>query len=183
MPGDRDETNLGITPYRGEGGIADEEIERYYGSREYRDFEDRVRAEAADRELEVTSLEKVAGIWEGEVEPAASVWLRGDARGATALGAAIGRQFDQDAVFQFTVDANGDDVLCILPGVRDLAHARELLQRLGVPGGRYVDGTLEIGDEEGAMIEAIAALAAEMGVTPEYAWGRITLLTRGEYVD
>jgi hypothetical protein len=180
---DRDETNLGITPYRGQGTENDDEIQRYYDSREYKAFEDQLRLEAEDRELEIMSLEQVAGIWEEEAEPAASVWLRGDAGEASALGAALGSRFDQDAVFQFTLDTDGDDVLCILPGVRDLAHARELLGKLGVPGGRYMDGTLEFGVEEEAMIEATAHLAAEMGVTPEYAWGEITILTRDEYGD
>ncbi len=172
MADDR-ETNLGATPHRGPSK-SEAEIAAYYGTARYAEFERAVRDAAAARDLELESVERVVGMWKGDLEPAASVWLRGDRDAATAMAGELCARYEQEAVLVFTRDEAGDDLLLILPGVRDPSHAKELLSRLGVDGGRFVDGALEIADETGAMIDAVQALARELGHEAEYAWGSIT---------
>jgi hypothetical protein len=173
--------NVGVTPYRGAPRESRDEIDAYYESARFKGFERRLEEEAAARGVEVESVTRVDGLWEGDAEPATSVWLRGDHDAARDVGVELARRYNQDAVFVFSEDAEADGVLYQLRGVRDIAHARALLGRYGVTAARLVGRDLEIASEDDSLDEAVSGIAHELGVKPEVTFGRVAIIGREDY--
>lgn len=173
--------NVGVTPYRGFPRETREAIDAYYETTRYRSFERRLHAEAQAHGVEVESVQRVDGLWEGEAEPAASVWLRGDPDAARDVGVSLGRRFNQDAVFTFSEDSEADGVLYRLRGVRDIQHARTLLARYGITAARLDGNNLEIASEDDSLDEAVSGVARELGIKPTVRLGRVAIIGREDY--
>jgi hypothetical protein len=173
--------NVGVTPYRGLPRESRESIDAYYDTARYKSFERRLHEEAAQRGVQVESVTRVDGLWEGDAEPAASVWLRGGHDDARDVGVALGRQFNQDAVFVFSEDPEGDGVLYQLRGVRDISHARMLLGRYGVTAARLVGRDLEIASADDSLDEAVSGIARELDVKPDVTFGHVAIVARDDY--
>lgn len=178
---DGSRTNLGVTPYRGQPRETREAIDAYYETTRYKSFERARDAAAAEHGVAVESATHVDGLWEGDAEPASSVWLRGDPAAADAVAAELGRRFNQDGVFTFRPDPDGDGVLYTLPGVRDIQHARTLLARYGITAARLNGHDLEIASPDESLDEAVSGIAHELGVRPAHEYGRVAILDRESY--
>lgn len=174
-------TNVGVTPYRGQPRETREEIDAYYETARYKSFERELDAAAAEHGVEVESSARVDGLWEGDAEPSASVWLRGDRDAAVAVGAALGRHFNQDAVFTFSEDPEGDGVIYRLAGVGDIQHARTLLGRYGITAARLDGHDLEIASPDDSLDEAVSGVARELGVQPKARFGHVAIIERESY--
>lgn len=164
---------VGATPFRPES----EELQAlsgrntYYASDEwieYRDYVDR----AADRhEVELTDHREAEGLWEGETEPSGACRAAGAPEDIRRWAADVAGRYDQDSVMVAWSDPNGnaEQHTYNVPAA-DTETVLEALQEAGVPGGRVVDGKLEvIMDRErstATMFEgALAARFGEPAVT------------------
>ena len=180
-------TNVGITPYQPEPEGPDdprygnlEELEGYYEEQRYKDFERDLRQKADSLGLRVVEVRRVAGVWEGEFEPAVSVEIEGDVGRTEELSRTLGSQYQQYGVVQFAADENGPDALWRLDGVSDRERAGTAMQELGFPGGRFDGDRLEILDFGRDGEAAVFELSRRLGATLGYLTGNARLLEKGE---
>lgn len=168
--------NIGVTPYRGKS----KDPGRYRDTARYRNYVRQVQRIAREEGVSVEEFQHVAGLWEGEQEPADSLWVRGPRDAVRRFGLRLGKRYNQDGVMFFDpVDsierANG--ALITVPGVPDEAAAYKLLDVLGQPGGRYFDGKVQtavsLDDVDTRWFEQIARTVEELGLEFEYDWGRV----------
>ena len=165
--------NLGITPFKPQPDGPDDpvfsrlgRIDDYFDTPRYVEFEADLRAEAAERDLRIADLDEAAGVFEGVFEPSVSVDLRGDPAAAADLADEVGGRFLQQSVLVFEADPDGPDVLYILPdvgeGSREIRRAVREMADLGLLGGRFVDGTLEIADFGDTSFDEVVELARRL---------------------
>lgn len=168
--------NIGVTPFRGRS----RDPGHYRQSSRYKSYEHNVQRIAKEEDVAIEEFQHVAGLWEGEQEPADSLWVKGDPDAVRRFGLRIGKRYNQDGVMFFDpVDdvekANG--ALVTVPGVPDAKAAYKLLDVLGQPGGRYFDGKVQtavsLDDVDVSWFEKIAATVEGMGLGFEYDWGRV----------
>lgn len=178
--------NMGITPYQTPPEGPDdprygqlEHLEGYYEEERYKEFERDLRGEAQARGMRVAEVRRVAGVWEGEFEPAVSVELEGDVERAPELGKVLGSRYRQYGVVQFEYDENGRDALYSFDGVDDRTAAWRAMSKLGFLGGRFDGERLEIVDFGRGQEEAAIDLAVRIGASLRATFGAGTLLEKG----
>lgn len=170
--------NVGVTPYRGQPRETREAIDAYYETSRWRGFERRVHDDTQARGLELESIDRADGFWEGSAEPSASVWIRGEPSAVADYSEALRARYNQDGVVTFTPDNDGDTALHTLRGVRDVEHARELLVRYDVLAARVRGDCLEIISDNQALDETVNGIAHELGAGHEYTRGRMRLFEK-----
>ncbi|MGH9118992.1 MAG: hypothetical protein ACRD0A_14270 [Acidimicrobiales bacterium] len=169
----RPRVNLGITPFKPQPDGPDDpafsrlgRIDDYFETDRYLAFKADLQAEAAERDLRIAEIEEAAGVFEGVFEPSVSVDLRGDPAAAADLADEVGGRFLRQSVLVFEADPDGPDVLYILPEVgddsREIRRAVRAMADLSLLGGRFVDGTLEIGDFGDTSFDEVAELARRL---------------------
>jgi len=178
---DRSEVSLGITPFRGRTAARLAELTFYYDTSRYKGFERDLRRTAHRLGIEVIAISRAAGIWHGQLEPAAAVQLVGDEAACHELGALLGAKYHQDAVMIFTPTADGDDFYYTIGGIaaEDADAAITTLVEYGIEGGRYVDGNLEIGDADGSLARTAIALSQTLDRQLITTTGRLRFLQKG----
>lgn len=143
---------IGATPFRPESEALLSMSSRpsYYDSDEWNEWSDRIQNEAEHHgvTIEDGTPEQVHadGLWLGETEPSGAYTVTGTREDINKWAATIGGHYNQDAVMVMYADANGPDRLYRFDQ-NDKVAAKEALaamQEAGVPGGRIVDGELQI---------------------------------------
>lgn len=138
----------------------------YYDSDEWTEYDDTVRLSAERHGLDVLSTARADGLWEGETEPAGAYTVSGDRDDIEAWAGELAGRYNQDSVMVSVIDPSGDGSLATYgTGGVDSDRALAALQAAGIPGGRVVDGRLQIVSTPDAPVPAAAhrALAARFG--------------------
>lgn len=117
------EAEVGVTPFR----TGDDPI-GFYDSDKFKRFEADVQNAAKQYGVEVERQAKVAGVWEGEEEPAVALRIHDGELGVRAFAAELGKAYDQDGVLLFTAK-QGEDVVATF-GSATVPRA-ESLERIG----------------------------------------------------
>jgi hypothetical protein len=121
-------------------------------------------------------------VWQGQTEPSLAIDARDGEAGVTAWAAELGKKFDQDSVLLFHPDPAGDSASYsfALKG-RTEEDAINEMQKAGIPGGRIVDGKLELIGKGRDFQKKVDHLADEMALSYNARVGHLTLLERGSY--
>lgn len=119
----------------------------YYESDEWQEWSDRIItvAERYDVDL-IEGTPEADGLWMGETEPSGAYTVVGSKENIERWAGHIAGHYDQDAVMVLYADPDGEDRLYRFRG-GDQARTQEVLdamQEAGIPGGRIVDGELEV---------------------------------------
>lgn len=139
---------IGATPFRPESAelMLLSSRPSYFDSDEWAEWSDRVHllAERYDVELVDGCPHQVHadGLWMGEEEPSGSYLAVGRPEDIEHWAGHVAGHYDQDAVM--VLHAGGPDVLYTFDRAAAAAQVLEAMRVAGVPGGRLVDGTLEI---------------------------------------
>lgn len=136
------------------------------------------------------SEQKTPGyIWEGQLEPAVSVWIEGG-QGQDAqmtqlevreFAASLGSKYNQDAVLLFTPDEDANRILYTLRGIQEGDMAIAKMQEYGIPSGRLSEDTLEIIDVCGSHEQAVMALAVALNANWDFVYGHAQIMRREDY--
>lgn len=177
----RSEVNLGITPFRGEPATRIAELTFYYDTTRYKGFERDLYRFGAELGVNVVGINRAAGIWRGQLEPAAAVQLDGDEAACRELASRLGAKYHQDAIMIFTPSADGDNFYYTIGdiGIDEADVAIATLVAHGIEGARYVDGKLEIGDANGGLTRAALALSQTLGRQLVTTTGWLRFLEKG----
>lgn len=173
--------NVGVTPFRGKAFKSLSDTRIYYVSPRYRGFEKDLYKEALARGLRIASIDRVTGIWKGQLEPAVSVWIQGDQEAVQEFATSLGSKYNQDAVLLFTPNQNADAVLYVLNGIQDGDAAITEMLKYGIPFGRLSGDTLEIVDADGSYEVRVLALAGKLAVKWDFVYGYVQVLRRENY--
>jgi hypothetical protein len=183
---ERIRVNLGITPYRGKPASEPEETQAYYNSTRYQGWLTDLRMTAKEYNVKIEDVVKVTGVWQGSLEPSASVWLNGDSESVQKMAKAMGSEYNQEGVMLFSqAEDDGVGALYTMPGITDRKKAIEAMQQSGVDGARLVesrDGTyaLEVADFDGSMHDKVVGLSKRVGTETFYTPGKASLLFGGQ---
>lgn len=141
---------IGATPFRPESAdLLDlRASDAYYDSDEWIEYDDEIRLAADRHNLVVVEESRGDGLWLEDQEPAGAYRVystnNDDIR---SWAAGIAGRYDQDAVMVAFTDPDGaDDLLTFgdLDGGVSTTLALEALRQAGVPGGRVMDGRLQV---------------------------------------
>lgn len=173
------EAEVGVTPFR----AGDDPI-GFYDSDKFKRFEADVKTAAKQYGVEVERQGKVAGIWEGEEEPAVALRIHDGELGVRAFAAELGKAYDQDGVLLFTAK-NGEDVIATFGATQS---AREevfaAMADVGLPAGRFLeDGRLQVIGSGPEFVGQLDRLAANLNTGYDADVGEFLLLekTNGDY--
>lgn len=139
---------IGATPYRPESAAVVSMSARpsYYDSDEWIEYDDYIH-DAADRHgVTIVSAQRADGLWLGETEPAGAYTVRADSTAQLhAWAAEVAGRYNQDSVMVSRATARGRGRLATYgAGGVDAEAALSTLRAAGLPGGRVVDGRLQI---------------------------------------
>lgn len=146
------QASIAATPFRpeSEGLLAMSSRDSYYESDEWQEWSDRIHvlAERYDVDLiEGTPAERdAAGLWMGEQEPSGAYTAVGTREQVQTWASHVAAQYDQDSVMVLYADPQGADSLYTFtpPAGADVEGVKAAMVEAGIPGGRVVDGRLEV---------------------------------------
>lgn len=141
---------IGATPFRPESEalLSMSSRDSYYDSDEWAEWSDRIRVVAERHGVEIregSGVEHADGLWMGEKEPSGAYVVEGSREAVTRWAAEIAGRYEQDAVMVLFADKDGKDNLYRFEGNQtQVQDALDAMQAAGIPGGRVLDGRLEI---------------------------------------
>jgi len=137
--------------------------------------------DAAKEDVVVHGVQRVTGMWEGHLEPATSVWVKGAPEAVQRLAARLGRLYNQDGVMVVTPDQQGEGRVWRLPGVASNPDLADRMRAHGLVGGRLVGDDLEIADPDGSASVGVRNLAASLATEPRQYTAEIRFMDRRDY--
>lgn len=143
---------IGATPFRPESEalLAMSSRPSYYDSDEWQEWSDRIETAAERNNVTLVrgtpQQEHADGLWEGETEPSGAYTATGSREDIENWAAQIAGHYNQDAVMVMYADPNGKDHLHTFTADDPVRtqQALDAMKGAGIPGGRVVDGRLEI---------------------------------------
>ena len=178
IPGEAGE--IGITSFRGKAVATVEETLNYYKSTRAKGFEKSLIKTEGLPSLKVRQVKKVAGSWEGSIEPSFLSKVKGTLEDKMVYAAKNGLKGNQDAVILFT-PGKGNGVKYTLGKLKDVNKALKEAHDLGIQGATIDGATLIIYDGDKTLTAQVAALAKKLENKPIQKNGTVILITKGEY--
>jgi len=167
-----------LEPIRALGAVNPE----YFSEGEGADFVAFIHEQSTTLGLSIENERPVVGMWQGNLEPAMSVDVVGPPAQVERLAKLLGRRYNQESVMLFQPDPKGRGNLYGIADVSleeaDMVFGEMLRQ--GLPGGRYVDGRIEIVDVAGESGSSLRALADLLGKKVRTTAGHTRFLSKGE---
>lgn len=152
------EFSVGVTPFR-----PGDEASGFHASPKVQEFITAMSDAATKHGVTITDHRPVTGVWLGETEPAFAVDARDGEDGVLRWAEDLRAQYDQDGVYMFAPDPDGDFGSFTFDGI-DKDEAIKAMREIGVDGGRVVgDKQLEVWAHESEG-EKMVALAERLGV-------------------
>lgn len=160
---------IGATPFRPESAelMALSSRPSYYESDEWAEWSDRIAILAERYDIELVDgcphQARADGLWMGEEEPSGSYVAVGDRADIERWAAHVAGHYNQDAVM--VLHAGGPDILYTIDRSPGAEQVLEAMRTAGVPGGRLVDGRLEIVSTQEAPVtdEAVDLIRMRLG--------------------
>lgn len=168
--------NIGITSFRGTPVVKVDETTPLFEEPKMLNFESGLLDDIKNKNLNLESINRKAGFWEGGIEPSYEVKISGTKDDILKYSAEHGSKADQDAVVIF-YENDGNGTQYTFNNIKDPDEFLSMLYKNGISGANSGDGNVIVYDVEGELLNNINKLGYEYTA----AKGETKFLTREEY--
>lgn len=147
MPDHSETASLGITPYTGSGLPITETgpDSSYYNTPRYKDFQNSLTLATQMHETTIITNDPAIGIYNNTSEPSTAISIHGPRHCIETIAQNLGQEYDQYAVRIIYTPGNGTHLSYTYDtSDHDPEHILDALNEARVPGGRIINGKLEI---------------------------------------
>lgn len=169
---------IGITSFRGKPVKTIAQTEPYYLSTRAKGFEKALKNPTVP--VKVGDIRKVAGSWEGSIEPSFSVTTSGKLKDVMAYAVENAKKANQDAVILFKQGA-GSGTKYSFKVTKNPDAALKKLHAQGVSGATVDGKNITVYDGDGSLAKAVGAFSKLIGITPQKTNGTVKLIFKNEY--
>lgn len=173
-------TEIGITSFRGKPVKTIAETKPYYESTRAIGFENNLKNTSKDYGVKVGEVIKVAGSWEGSIEPSFSVTLKGSMKNKISYAVNNAERANQDAVILFT-KGKGDGIRYSFKDVKNPDRALKTLHKNGVSGATIYNNNIVVYDMDNTLAKKLKTFTSLTGNKPTKSYGKIQLIEKKDY--
>lgn len=173
-------SEIAVTSFRGTPVKTVAETEPYFLTTRAKGFENGLDKSASDFGVKVDNIRKVAGSWEGSIEPSFSAKVKGSLEDKLAYAAQNAKKANQDAVIVFT-KGEGTGVRYSFKGLASPDEALTKLHASGISGATVDGNEIRVYDLDGSLADKLAVFSKEAGVTPTTTNGTVDLIFKDSY--
>lgn len=168
--------DIGISAFRGTPVAKVSDIDQFYNDIKMVEFEKSLNDKVVNNNINIKSVDRKAGFWEGGIEPSYNVKLTGTKNDILSYSAKYGLKADQDAVVIF-YKGKGNGNKYLFENIKDTDKFLSKLYDNGISGATAGNNTVIIYDTNGELLNNIKKLGYEYTTTK----GETKFLTRKEY--
>jgi len=169
---------IGITSFRGKPVKTIAQTGPYYLSPRAKGFEKSLKNPTVP--VKVGDIRKVAGSWEGSIEPSFSVTTSGKLKDVMAYAVENAKKANQDAVILFK-QGTGNGMKYSFKVEKNPDAALKKLHAQGVSGATVDGKNITVYDGDGSLASAVEAFSKLIGVTPQKTNGTVKLIFKNDY--
>jgi len=173
-------TEVGVTSFRGKPVKSIAETKAYYETPRAKGFENNLSKTSADFGVKVNGIDKVAGSWEGSIEPSFMVKVEGSMGDKIAYAVKNAKAANQDAVILFT-KGNGNGVKYEFNNVKNPDQALKVLHKNGISGATIRDKDIVVYDMDNSLAKKLKTFTSLTGNKPIKTNGKIRLIEKKDY--
>jgi hypothetical protein len=172
--------DVGITPFRGTPLKTIKATLPYYNSTRAKGFQNGLKGSATSNNLTIQSVTKVAGFWEGGLEPSLLVKIKGKLKDVLKFSSENGSKVNQDSVVLFKA-GKGTGTKYEFPNLANPDKALKAMENAGISGGTVANKSLIVYDGDGSLLTQLQALSKKLNVEPTTTKGTVKFLGKEEY--
>ncbi len=171
---------IGATSFRGAPVKTIAETAPYFDTTRAKGFENSLTTTAAEDGIKLNEIRRVAGSWEGSIEPSYQVNVVSTMDKASAYAVKNVAKVNQDAVILFKSGAGGDTKY-LFSGLKNPDAALARLHAQGIQGATIDGNSIAVYDIGNELKPKLTAFANEVGVQPTETVGTARLITKDQY--
>ncbi len=171
---------IGATSFRGTPVKTIAETAPYFDTTRAKGFENSLTTTAAEDGIKLNEIRRVAGSWEGSIEPSYQVNVVSTMDKASAYAVKNVAKVNQDAVILFKSGAGGDTKY-LFSGLKNPDAALARLHAQGIQGATIDGNSIAVYDIGNELKPKLTAFANEVGVQPTETVGTARLITKDQY--
>ena len=173
-------SEIGITSFRGKPVKTISETAPYYETPRAKGFENNIQKTAKDFNVSVDTVTKVAGSWEGSIEPSYSVVVKGTMKDKVAYAVTNAEKANQDAVILFT-KGKGNGTKYSFENVKNPYKILKVLHSNGVSGATIYKKNIVVYDMDNSLANKLKTFTSLTGNKPTKSYGKIQLIEKKDY--
>lgn len=169
-----------ITSFRGNPVSKIADTTPYYSTTRAKGFVNELQKTATSYGVTLKEIRRVAGSWEGSIEPSFDVQIIGSLENKLAYMSKNASRANQDAFILFT-KGKGTGTRYIFDSVKDPDFALSVLHKEGISGATVSGNKIIIYDADGGLVKPINNLIQRLKITPEVTKGDMQLVFKEDY--
>ena len=173
-------SEIGITSFRGKPVKTIGETAPYYTTTRAKGFENAINSTAKDFNIKIDNITRVAGSWEGSIEPSYSVVVKGSIKDKLAYAVTNAQKANQDAVILFT-KGKGNGTKYSFENVKNPDKALKVLHSNGVSGATIYKNDIVVYDMDNSLSKKLKTFTSLTGNKPIKSNGKIQLIEKKDY--
>lgn len=171
---------VGVTSFRGKAVKTVKETDSYYETARAKGFENNLSKTTDEFGVKLDNVRKVAGSWEGSIEPSFSAKVTGTKKGILAHASANAKKANQDAVIVF-IKGKGKGTKYQFKGITNPDASLAKLHKHGISGASVDGNELRVYDVDGTLAKQVQAFGDEVGIMPIATKGDVQLIFKNDY--
>ena len=172
--------DIGGTSFRGTPVTTIKDTLPYYNTARAKGFENSIQNLGQELNLKVTPPSRVAGVWEGKLEPSFNWSATGQNKSVFQYASELGQKGNQDAMILFS-PGKGTGSKYVFADVKNPQAVIKQLQDAGISGATIDKNNVLVYDFDGSLKENISKLSDNLGIKPTQTNGTAKLITRDQY--
>lgn len=173
-------TEIGITSFRGTPVKTVGETAPYYMTTRAKGFENTINSTAKDFNVKINNVTRVAGSWEGSIEPSFSVVVKGNMKDKIAYAVTNAEKANQDAVILFT-KGKGNGIKYSFTNVKNPDKSLKVLHSNGISGATIYKNDIVVYDMDNTLSKKLRTFTSLTGNKPTKSYGKIQLIEKKDY--
>jgi len=173
-------SEIGITAFRGKPVKTIGETAPYYETTRSKGFVNNIESTAKDFNIKINNVTRVAGSWEGSIEPSFSVVVKGKMSDKLSYAVTNAQKANQDAVILFT-KGKGNGTKYSFENVKNPDKALKVLHANGVSGATIYKKDIVVYDMDNSLSKKLKTFTSLTGNKPTKSYGKIQLIEKKDY--